>query len=82
MDPSYLKDLLWRGREVEFVFQSQRYTVKQVQYRATTEYAFGKKWGSKITSNYFDGILYSRELNGYSLSDMLSQVSSSQVYVY
>lgn len=81
MDPSYLKDLLWRGREVEFEYGAHRYTVKLVDYRSTTEYAFGRKWGDKITSDYFDDILYRRDY-GASLSDMLKEVSSSSVYVY
>ena len=53
MDPSYLKDLLWRGREVEFDYGAHRYTVKLVDYRSTSEYAFGRKWGDKVTSDFF-----------------------------
>jgi hypothetical protein len=81
MDPSYLKDLLCRGREVEFDYGSQRYTVKLVDFRSTTEYAFGKKWGDKITSDIFDGILYRRDY-GRSLYEMIREINSSQVYIY
>ncbi len=81
MDLGYLKDLLSRGREVEFEFASRRYTIKRVLFSSTTEYAFGEKWGDKYTSSYFDEIYY-RRINGYSLSEMLRTVGSSQIYIY
>ena len=81
MDPSYLKDLLWRGREVEFDYGSNRYTLKLINYRSSTEYSFGKKWGNKITSKYLDTLLYSRDY-GASLYEMLKNTSSSNFYVY
>ncbi|MCQ2570822.1 MAG: hypothetical protein MJ154_01040 [Candidatus Saccharibacteria bacterium] len=81
MDPSYLKDLLWRGREVEFEYGAYRYTVKLVDYRSTSEYAFGRKEGTKFTSDFFDDILYCRDY-GVSLYQMLKEISSSSVYVY
>ena len=81
MDPSYLKNLLWSGREVEFDYKANRYTVKLVDYRSSTEYAFGRKWGNKITSDIFDDILYTRDY-GTSLHDMLREISSSQIYIY
>jgi len=81
MNASYLKDLLWTGHEVEFDYETHRYTIKLINYRSTTEYAFGRKWGDKITSDYFDGILYRRDY-GVSLYDMLNEISSSDVYVY
>jgi hypothetical protein len=81
MDPSYLKSLLWRGREVEFDYGANRYTIKLVDYRSTAEYAFGKKWGNKITSEYFDGILYRNDY-GTSLNQMLKELGSGSFYVY
>ncbi|MBR3322480.1 hypothetical protein IKG13_00210 [Candidatus Saccharibacteria bacterium] len=81
MDLGYLKDLLSRGREVEFVFASRHYTVKRVLFASTTEYAFGQKWGDKVTSSYFDELFY-RRIDGYSLSEMLQRVSSNQIYIY
>ncbi len=81
MNTGYLKDLLWTGHEVEFEYEANRYTVKLINYRSTTEYAFGKKWGNKITSDYFDDILYRRDY-GVSLNEMLNEISSSDVYVY
>lgn len=81
MSPSYLKDLLMRGREVEFDFGASRYSLKRVMYRSTTEFAFGRKWGDKVTSSYFDELYY-RRIDGYSLSEMLQSVSSNQIYIY
>ena len=81
MDPSYLKDLLRRGREVEFDYGAHRYVLKHIDYRSTEEYAFGRKWGEKVTSDYFDDILY-RRYYGASLSEMLKEISSSSIYVY
>lgn len=72
MSPSYLKDLLWNGREVELEYGFNRYVVKKIDYRATTEYSFGPKWGNKITTEYFD-LLLNRHDFGASLSEMLSE---------
>jgi hypothetical protein len=79
MSESTLRDLLWSGRQVEFEFGLDTYQVKLVNYAYSTEYAFGKKFGSKITSPYFDEI-YLRRHYGYSLSEMLQKVSSSKIY--
>ena len=81
MSPSYLKDLLLGGREIEFDFGTKRYVLKRVIYRSTTEFAFGQKWGEKITSSYFDDLYY-RRIDGYSLSEMMNSVSGNQIYIY
>lgn len=72
MDSSYLKDLLWRGREVQFYYGAKKYIVKLVNYRSTTEYAFGPEFGNKITSDYFDDIWYRRDY-GANLGEMLRE---------
>jgi len=79
MSEGTLRQLLWNGRQIEFEFNMERYQVKLVNYAFSTEYAFGKKWGTKITSPYFDEIYFTRHY-GYSLSEMLQKVSSSQIY--
>ncbi|MBR5670199.1 hypothetical protein IKX12_03965 [Candidatus Saccharibacteria bacterium] len=81
MSESYLKDLLWRGRQVEFDHGMKRYVVKLVDYAFKSEYAFGEKYGRKTTSDYFEGILYLRDY-GYSLSELLRCVDSSRIYIY
>ena len=81
MTESNLKSLLWSGKQIEFDFNLRRYTVKLVHYAFNDEYAFGEKYGRKTTSSYFDDIYFMRE-NGYSLAEMLSRVSSSQIYIY
>ena len=82
MDPSYLKDLLWRGREVEFDYGMTRYVVKRVEYYTKSEYTFGRTWGNdRISSDYFDGILHRHDY-GASLSEMLREVSSSNIYIH
>ena len=82
MDQSYLKDLLWRGREVEFDYGTSRYVITKTDRRLRTEYSFGRKWGgTMITSDYFDGILYRREF-GTSLYDMLREIDGSRVTIY
>ena len=79
MSEKTLRDLLWSGRQIEFEFGQDRYQVGLVKYAFSTEYAFGKKFGTKITSPYFDEI-YLRRHYGYSLSEMLQKVPSSQIY--
>lgn len=79
MDSSYLKDLLWQGREVEFDYGMNTYVVKLIDYRSTTEFSFGPKWGKKITSYFFDDIFYRREY-GASLCEMLRDASSIRSY--
>jgi len=74
MDPSYLKDLLMRGREVQFDFGANRYVMSRVLYSSTTEFSFGRKWGEKITTSYFDEFFYCRRIDGYSPSEMLQRV--------
>lgn len=81
MNESYLKDLLWRGREIEFDYNCKRYTVKLVNYHSTSEYTFGPKWGNKISSSYFEGI-WTRRDYGYTLQEMLQRCSSGNVYIY
>ena len=82
MDPSYLKDLLWRGREVEFDYGTSSYSVKLVDLHSTTEFIFCKKWSnSTLTSDYFEGILYNRGF-GVTLDDILKEVSGSSIRVY
>ena len=64
MDPSYLKDLLWRGREVEFDYGANRYTIKLVDYRSSTEYAFGRKVVCGVVGDALvedDGVLLGHE---------------------
>ena len=80
MDPSYLKDLLCRGREVEFEYYAKRYVVSRVEYPSMYEYAFGPKWGTKYTSKYFEDILY-RNYFGDTLSTMLGRLDRSRFYV-
>ena len=79
MNPSYLKDLLLLGREVEFEYGMNRYVVKKIDFHSTTEFSFGPKTGSKITSEYFDLLLYRRDF-GSSLYEMLEETQF--VYTY
>ena len=81
MSPSYLKDLLQRGREVRFDYYAKRYVVKLVYYYSTSEYAFGLEWGTKITSSSFDDILYRHDY-GFSLWDMIRNLDSSRFDIY
>ena len=81
MSEGTLRQLLSSGRHIEFVFHEERYQVEMVNYAFSTEYAFGKKWGTKVTSAYFDDI-YLRRHYSYSLSEMLQKVSSSQINYY
>lgn len=81
MSESYLKDLLWRGRQVEFDYGMRRWAVKLVDYAFKSEYAFGDKYGKKTTSDSFEDILYSRDY-GYTLAEILRNVDSSRIYIY
>lgn len=78
MSEGTLRQLLSSGRHIEFVFNMERYQIEMVNYAYSTEYAFGKKFGTKITSPYFDDI-YLRRHYSYSLAEMLQKVSSSQI---
>ncbi|MBP5633652.1 hypothetical protein J6X13_01820 [Candidatus Saccharibacteria bacterium] len=79
MSEGTLRQLLWSGRQIEFEFNMERYQVKLVNYAFSTEYAFGKKYGMKVTSAYFDDIFYRRHYS-YSLAEMLQKVPSGQIY--
>ena len=81
MSPSYLKDLLMRGKEVQFDFGANRYVLKGHLYSSTTEFAFGRKYGEKVSSSYFDEFFYYRRVDGYSPSEMLQGVSSSCISI-
>jgi len=78
MSEGTLRQLLSSGRHIEFEFNMERYQVEMVSYAFSTEYAFGKKFGTKVTSPYFDDI-YLRRHYSYSLAEMLQKVSSSQI---
>ena len=79
MSEGTLRQLLWSGRQIEFEFNLEKYQVQLVNYAFSTEYAFGKKYGTKVTSACFDDI-YLRRHYSYSLAEMLQKVPSSQIY--
>ena len=80
MDTSYLKGLLDCGKEVRFYYGAYSYILKKVQMHSLMEYTFGRELGQKVTTSYFDDILY-RRYYGQNLVEMLKELKSSDIIV-